>query len=139
MTLAMGILALVYYPLLVMAFAGNPAWIYLIGIPLFAAYCLFYEAGSNTTLLLEDGLAVNATRGGMLKTKKQRLTFLPYKDIKMIKDYEDKILIQMRKDILITKGSLFNKQVITDTFIILPADKSGLLTALRDKGLQITK
>lgn len=134
--LIISLLMIVYYPLLVQAFVDTPHWFFLIGIPLFAVYCLHYEAGTNTIVFLEGALAVNAVRGGMLKTKKQRITHLPYKDIVEITDYGDKLMLKMAQQIVVNKGGFLSKPVITDTFLLFPADKNGLVAALRDKGVK---
>jgi len=133
MSFAMAILAGVYYPVVLMAFTGHVHWPYLVGLPLFAAYCLHFEASTSALMLLDDALVVNAARGGMLKSTKQRRTYLPYSDIVKLAEHDGIIEIRMAYIIELNKASLFSKRVATDTFLLRPADKYAFMAALRSK------
>ncbi|MCL2853870.1 MAG: hypothetical protein FWE20_12750, partial [Defluviitaleaceae bacterium] len=102
-------------------------------------YCLYYEASTNMIELLTDSLAVSVAGGGMMRSRKQRLAYLPYKDIVRVVENGDTIQINMSYVMLIRKGSLFNKQIATDTFLLRPADKDSFMTALRGKELGVVE
>ena len=133
LTFSMGILAFVYYFIVMMAVVGDVHWLYIIGLPLFAAYCLHYESSSNRIILLDDSIAISVAGGGLIKSRKNRLVYLPYEDIDELKEHKNMIMLKMSREIVVKKASLFSKQMTATTFLLRPSNKDGLFAELKSR------
>ena len=136
-TLVLAIMVAVYYKFVVLAAAGRVYWAFLIVWPLFAVYCLHYEAMRHMITIRENSISiVMAKGGGVFLSWKMPLTYLPFKDIAEYMDYGKMIAFKMTEEVVLVPGGMFSKQVATDTFYLRPADKAGFLAALEEKGLK---